>query len=127
MKRFFALIILMMYSIANVGIGVHTHWCGGKISSVKISFSTDHTCSCGPKMEMGCCKNKFVYSKQSVDHLKCANTLINNNKIDIKPVIITQYADFQIQPFVLKEFSQYHAPPFKTKLKLFLVNSIFRI
>ena len=117
----------MLYSIANFGIGVHTHWCGGKISSVKISFSSEHTCGCGPKMEKSCCKNEFIYSKLSNEHLKCAGTIFSSNKIEFQYKVTVQNLEFVLQPFFVKDFSQYHAPPFKTKLSVFLANKVFRI
>ena len=127
MKRFFAIIILILYSIANFGVGVHTHWCGGKISSINISFSSKHTCGCGPKMDKSCCKNEFVYSKLSGEHLKCASSIFNSNKIDFQPKVYILDKEFIHQTFLVIDFSQYHAPPFKTKHSIFLANDVFRI
>ena len=127
MKRALAIFILMLYSIANFGISVHTHWCGGKISSVRISYSLKHTCGCGPKMDIGCCKNGFVYSKLSNEHVKSANNVIQDYKNDLKPIVSLKPIDFSISFIVTRDISNYHAPPFKTKLPVFLSNSVFRI
>ena len=127
MKRILALVILMMYSIANFGFGIHTHWCGGKVSSVNISFITKHTCDCCPKMEKSYCKNEFVYSKLSIEHFKSACSLIQDNNKFVTPFIITQQPDLFQLTFVQNDFSQYHAPPFKTKQNVFLTNRVFLI
>lgn len=59
MKKFFALILTIVYMTASSGVVVNVHYCMGKMASVQMDNSTDNLCKCGVKTSSkGCCHNE---------------------------------------------------------------------
>ena len=59
MKRFFALLLMLLYVIPAIGVNVSMHYCGGELVSVSHKLSEKKKCLCSPnKMKKGCCEDK---------------------------------------------------------------------
>ncbi len=104
------------------------HKCGKKIRAISINAPHKSRCPCGTKMPAGCCKD-FHLSLKIVDSQKESKSILIKASNDFKnfsyPVNLT--ADKTHPHFELFDFSSYHAPPFKIKLPVYLVNSVFLV
>ena len=129
MKKLPALILLIVFLIANSNVAMSMHWCGGRLVSVAIFSGTQHPCKCGQKaMKPDCCKNKTVEIKankeliKSTTHFTLQNSatkilfIVNNIFLSSKQSdIITPYYTFIIHP------------PNKLKTPIFLLDRAFLI
>jgi hypothetical protein len=129
MKKSLSLFIAFFYLVIVSGIVLQLHFCGGKISSVKIAFF-DHsnTCSCGKKsMKKGCCKNQSIAFKIHGDQ-KIASKLIV--PVDYSRSIVLHLPKNILKSLLLHCVSlslNYHSPPPKYSNSLLILNSTFRI
>jgi hypothetical protein len=58
-KRTALFLVTFLYLLASTGVAINVHYCGGKISSVKIGYTTKDGCSCGKKAKKrSCCADK---------------------------------------------------------------------
>lgn len=66
MKKITAIFFLPLFLIANLGVAVSVHWCGGKLDSIDFFSDGKHKCKCGEKaMKLDCCKDKTVQLRAS--------------------------------------------------------------
>lgn len=128
MKRIAILILSILYLIPSVGVAMDLHKCGKKIRAISINAPHKSRCPCGTKMPAGCCKD-FHLSLKIVDsqqESKCILIQAYNHFIQVdRPVNLIlgeTHSHFEIF-----DFSSYHAPPFKIKLPVYLVNSVFLV
>jgi hypothetical protein len=104
------------------------HKCGKKIRAISINAPHKSKCPCGIKMPAGCCKDFHLLIKivDAQQESKCILIQTNNlfKQVDYPEILILgeTYSHFEVF-----DFSSYHAPPFKIKLPVYLVNSVFRI
>ena len=79
-------------------------------------------------MNYGCCKDVHLNVKIT-DAQKTGPSIIVRNATDFKqiytPVALT--IGETVNKIILFDFTFYHAPPFKNKQPVYLMNSIFRI
>ena len=128
MKRIRAIFLLLTFLIANSGMAVTAHYCGGKLSSILFLSFDMHPCKCGKKaMKKNCCKDKTTY-------LKMKNDLAKSNSIVFKtasPKLIFPYLkQFELVPSAQFQYSVsafYHPPPFKPKGPIYLLDRVFLI
>ena len=128
MKRITAIIFLLSFLIANSGIAVNVHYCGGKLSSINFFSSNIHLCKCGKKaMKKNCCKDKTAFLKMKDDLVKTNLTAfkIYTSKLILalpKPIEFVPTAQTQ-----LVVLSLYHPPPFKPKSPIYLLDRVLLI
>ena len=128
MKREAIILVALLYLLPAIGFSINIHWCGNKIKAVNIATLNSSTCSCGKKMPMKCCKNIHQVIKLT-DSQKATSQLIVSNKNLVKLFFgssfqIQQIPNSQVNVF---DFTNYHAPPFKSKLPVYLNCCVFRI
>lgn len=129
MKKFLSIILAVVYLVLVSGITLQLHYCGGKLSSVKVTLvDNNHSCSCGSKtMKKGCCKNQSVYVKVKGDQKSSNNSIIsfdNAKSIALQlPFIIRNLPLVQYSSII----SNYHEPPPRYSNSLLIFNSTFRI
>lgn len=127
MKRFFAIILLILYTISTVGLSAQMHYCGGEISSITINSNYENS-SCG------CEESSDTCSDETDKDDCCTNTKISSNPLDSQqtaispslPVITIKfdYSSYipsnleilhSISHFVFSDYS--HAPPDHSSIK----------
>lgn len=128
MKRILSIFILLLYTLASSGVGIQTHWCGKKISHIKVVFTDKHSCPCGSKkMKADCCKDKIEYLKVTSSHQGSSLSQVN---IQITDLFILSSIFTDCSVFTKSKaynFSQDHAPPLIFKHSLYIENRTIRI
>ena len=128
LKKNLVILFAFIYLIPAIGFSIDLHWCGKKVKIVYVNSSHESRCPCGTNMPFGCCKDVHLTLK-IVDAQKSTDQIIVPCSVDFKQ-ICTYVVPSIVEPFskiVAFDFSNYHAPPFKSKTPVYLTNSIFRI
>ncbi len=128
MKKVTAIFLLLLFLIANSGVAVSLHWCGGKLASIDFFADGEHHCKCGKKpMKPNCCKDKTV-------HLKASDELAKTNHFAFKiatPKFVfalpTQIVVLHSAQHLYAAPDFYHPPPFKPKAPIYLLDRVFLI
>lgn len=61
MKRFFPILLSVLYLLTSVGVGINFHYCLGKLAYVEIMGPVDHCC-CGDAEEVAhCCEDETYF------------------------------------------------------------------
>lgn len=128
MRKLVAILLLFFYLIPAIGLSIDAHWCGKKVKIVSIDSSHEKKCPCSKKMSNGCCSDVHV-SLKLTDSQKIATQVNFPSNSFVKLIAATLPCLISLSPrnnFVFN-FSTYHAPPFKSKEPVFLLNSVIRI
>lgn len=128
MRKVTAIFLLFLFLIANSGMAVSIHYCGGSFASIDFFSGEKHNCPCGEKpMKDNCCEDHATV-------LKASNEVENTNHYILK----TQLPKFEFATFT-KPFTEtslildytisdfYHPPPFKPKNPIYLLDKVFLI
>jgi hypothetical protein len=128
MKRIASIFLLLLFLIANTGMAVTVHYCGGKLSSVDLFSIDKHPCKCGKKtMKKACCKGKTV-------HLKANDELAKTTHFAFK--IATPKFIFALPSQIVVLLSAthftavsdfYYPPPVEPKAPIYLLDRVFLI
>jgi hypothetical protein len=128
MKRITAIFFLLTFLIANTGMAVNVHYCGGKLSSINFFSLDNHPCKCGKKaMKKDCCKDKTTFLKMKDDVVK---SNITTFKITTLKHIISLPNPIEFVPSAqtqLVVLTLYHPPPFKPKAPIYLLDRVLLI
>ena len=66
MKKVTAIFLLFLFLIANSGMVVSVHYCGGSLASIDFFSGEKHNCPCGEKpMKDNCCEDYATILKAS--------------------------------------------------------------
>ena len=129
MRRFTVILFSFLYLIPAIGVSLDLHKCGKQIKIISVNANHKSKCPCGTDMPFGCCKDIHL-SVKIVDSQKCSNSTIIPQSNFFKQVftqtLITLCETCFSQNDVF-DFSNYHAPPFKSKHPVYLTNSVFLI
>jgi hypothetical protein len=128
MKKVLTVLFAAFYLLLATGLNVSAHWCGKKIRFVSIHSAHEKKCPCGKKMRPGCCKDIHAYFKIT-DNQKAASkiALPPNSFAKAFTNIALGKTEKPFRQVEIFDITSYHAPPFKTKLPVYLVSSILRI
>ena len=128
MKKVSAIFLILVFLIANSGVAVSSHWCGGKLASIDFFSDGEHNCKCGNKpMKPNCCKDKTL-------HLKANDNLSKTNHFAFKisvPKFLFVIQTYNFVPhsaqhqYAASDF--YHPPLFKPKALIYLLDRVFLI
>jgi hypothetical protein len=127
-KKVIAIFLLLLFLIANSGVTVSAHWCGGKLATIDFFADGEHNCTCGKQsMKPSCCKDK-TFHLQANDEL--AKTSYFNFKIASPKFLFACTAPIEIatatqHQYLVSDF--YHPPEFKPKTPIYLLDRIFLI
>ena len=107
---------------------MNLHWCGKKVRIVAFDSSHEKRCLCSKKMPAGCCKDVHVKVKLTENHKTASQIVIPVTDFvryfdSFFSVAVPKWAP----QIVVFDFTNYHAPPFKSKQPVYLANSVFRI
>jgi hypothetical protein len=127
MKRFFTLILMLIYITASSGVVLNVHYCMGKVSSVKVDNFSDEVCKCGAAAaEMSCCFSEFKVVKLEDAHkavvvaphieMPVANLPVSLSLIDIAKTLPAT-----------EQRRVIHHPPLTSTLDIYIKNGVFRI
>ncbi|MBC7383257.1 MAG: hypothetical protein H7296_09760 [Bacteroidia bacterium] len=130
MKKIVAILLLFSFFLANSGMAVSMHWCGGKITHISFFSNDSHLCSCKKKekdMKPGCCKDKTAFFK-----LKSEINSPNNHsfKASVFQIIYIHFNQKETAYLSLYKFTNtffYYPPPFKPKVPTYITNGVFII
>lgn len=111
-----------------MGVCVNLHMCGKKIKVVSINDDHKNQCKCGKKMRKGCCKN-ISFSIKLSENQKKVHPILVPQTVSCKVCTLRSSILFSpsMTPIYNSTFSNYHAPPLKTKQAVFLLNNVFLI
>jgi len=110
-KKIIILAILMVYGVASFGVSLNYFYCCGKLKTVSVAIASsiaekpDH---CPMKEKKGCCENKTVSHKLSVD--QNTQSTIFYNTLQLAPAVLPE------PPFLAKEnifYTTLSAPAYK--------------
>ena len=128
MRKLLSALLIFLYILPAVGFSMDIHWCGKKLKLVAFDSPHEKKCPCKKEMPSGCCKDAHV-SVKLADNQKIPTQLTISNKSFIK--IFKAFISFSVPTLkshaLAFDFTRYHAPPYKSKLPVYLANSIFRI
>lgn len=119
---------MVFYLIPSIGFSIDVHWCGKKLKIVSFDAAHEKNCPCSKKRAKGCCKDVHV-SLKLTDSQKTSTEVTSPSNGFVKHLTATIPCLISLSPrhnFVFN-FSRYHAPPFKSKEPVYLLNSVIRI
>ena len=128
MKKILVSILAVFYLTSSVGATVHLHYCMDQLISWSLSKGDGDKCDkCGMKKDGGCCKDEHKFVKNNVDQ-KVAEASIQL----IQMAAVATPAAFIDTPehyfsSLLKEYSKSNAPPRNKGVRIYILNSVFRI
>lgn len=128
MKKVTAILLLLLFLIANSGVAVSLHWCGGKLASIDFFADGEHNCKCGKKaMKPNCCKDKTIHLNASDELAKTSHFAfkIATTKFLFAFLAPTEFVPSAKFKYVVSDF--YHPPPFKPKNPIYLLDRVFLI
>jgi hypothetical protein len=128
-KRIAVLSLLLVYLSTTGGFALSLHFCGTKISNVRINQSSQKPC-CSKETETKpdkCCKDKHIKIKisdqqQTIQAAKIP--AVSNVNLFIIPEGLSNLTS---NPFILASRLDYRGPPVTSDIPLSIQNCIFRI
>ncbi len=76
--------------VATSGMIVHLHYCGEEVESWAVNENAggceDDPCEEGTEQEIGCCKDKVVSSKLTLEQALAAQFKLNTTQVFVLPV-----------------------------------------
>jgi len=129
-KKFVAILFLIIYSCTTVSATIHMHYCMNKYIGASLYHTKEKKCSnCGmdKSKSNGCCKDEHKVVKLKREHQKTGSSydfsVLNN------PVVVPEFI-FHNQvsgPSIITTYSSVHAPPDINGQKLYILNCAFLI
>lgn len=128
MVKILNILFALFYLLVATGFNVSAHRCGKKIRFVSIDSSHEKKCPCGKNMRPGCCKDFHVYLKITGAQKASSQIILSTNSFT-KTLIAVAFQESE-KPFHqvgIFDITNYHAPPYKTKLPFYLAGGILRV
>ena len=127
MKKFFALILTIVYMTASSGVVLNVHYCMGKMSSVRVDNFSEKECKCGMKTSAkGCCHNEVRVVKMTNLHKQAAAASYVFAPITLLPVAVS-LIDISKTYTSDVNIAVANKPPDLASNKVYLSNCVFRI
>jgi hypothetical protein len=132
MKRFFAFILFLIYSVTSIGATVQLHYCMGKLSgwSITLAESNLKECSkCGMEKahsDKGCCHDENKLLKIQDDQ-KANYVSLDILKLSVSAAVSVDQSVACLLPQKKQLPSKSNAPPLIGDLDLCIRNCVFRI
>ena len=127
MKKFFALILTIVYMTASSGVVLNVHYCMGKMSSVRVDNFSEKECKCGMKTSAkGCCHNEVRVVKMTNLHKQAAAASYVFAPITLLPVAVS-LIDISKTYTSDVNFAVANKPPDLASNKVYLSNCVFII
>jgi hypothetical protein len=132
MKRFFAFILLLIYSVTSIGATVQLHYCMGRLSGWSLAFAESHSkeCSkCGMEKthsDKGCCHDENKLLKIQDDQ-KANYVSLEILKLSVATPVIIDRSVTYLLPEKSELLPKTNAPPLINDGDLCIRNCVFRI
>jgi hypothetical protein len=124
-------VILFLFSflLANSGMVVSAHWCGGKLTSISF-FSVRNLCACAKEevaMKPNCCKDQLATFQAGNDLDVTGSSVYKVPGLEIAAIFAPGFeiGMYPLQGSHLREYSS--IPPVHPKHPRYLQNRVFRI
>src|SRR5215510_10536991 len=127
MKRIITVLFAAIYLLLAMGVNVNAHWCGKKIRFVSFAAPHEKKCPCGKKMNPGCCKDVHAYFKITDTQKAASKIVLPPNSFSTITAAVSEQHETIYQRVDVFDITSYHAPPFKTKLPVYLAGSVLRV
>lgn len=127
MKKLITIGILLFYTAFSFGVTISTHFCKGKLSSVKVGLVGGEACKCGSKMKKGCCSKSSVTLKIKANQQKAAELKVAASALPIF-VFFDERPIFEFPEVIIKDvaFNDIRPPNLSAK-DLNIIHQLFRI
>jgi hypothetical protein len=112
MKKAIAIILSSFYLLLSIGATVDVHYCGGKVSSVKV-YASSHDCCCAKvsKSEMmDCCKDESTLVQLDGEQFQPSNSTIEVDFITLLSSINNNFQCIELSHDE-NEFETHNLPP----------------
>jgi hypothetical protein len=133
MKRFFAFILVLIYSVTTVGATVQLHYCMGKLSGWSLAWTEAKSkeCSkCGMEKtessDKGCCHDESRLLKVRDDQ-KANYLSLEIYNIAVAAPVFTNHTIAYSLPEIDGLLPQSNAPPRSSGTEICIFNCVFRI
>ena len=130
MKRLFAFILLLIYSVTSIGATVQLHYCMGKLSGWSLSWTQSKECSkCGMEKahsDKGCCHDENKLLKIQDDQ-KANYLSLEISKLSVAAPITVDHSVTYLVPEKNELLPKIKAPPLIGDFDLCIRNCVFRI
>lgn len=127
MKKFFALILTVVYMAASSGVVVNVHYCMGKMASVRVDNFSGNQCKCGMKTSAkGCCHNEVKVVKMTNLHKQSVAASYVFAPITLLPVAVSLIGISKTYTSDVN-FAVANKPPDLASNKVYLSNCVFII
>jgi hypothetical protein len=126
MKKFFAVIVAIVYLSSTVGATVHLHYCMDKLVNWSLNDEGNTCKNCGMEKDGGCCKDEQKFFKNNLDQSLIGTTQLLQAPAIGRPVLFTDVP--QSGAFtLLNAYTITHAPPGDGGGDILIHNCVFRI
>lgn len=128
-RQIAVIFLLFIHLLFSIGVAISTHYCAGKITSVKLSLLAEHKCPCGKKpMKKDCCKEEAKTFKIKNEQQKAYQfTLKIFQAFTSQPLFSNDCKSYNPQPLTLNRYLCFGHPPDNTKSPLYIQHRVFRI
>jgi len=126
MKKFFAVILTIIYLSSSVGATVHLHYCMDRLVSWSLNDEGNTCKNCGMEKDGGCCKDEQKFFKNNLDQSVIGEIqLLQAPTIDnlVSSIGIAENLSYSL----INGYLSGHAPPIHSGVEILIRNSVFRI
>jgi hypothetical protein len=111
-KKVSTLLLLFLFLLANSGMAVNIHWCGGKLSSVELNIDKKSKCECGKKtMKPNCCEDSSFHLKASNEYSKATYECNLKQPIVKVAFLLNFYRSITFTSVLTLQQHQFEFPP----------------
>lgn len=126
-KRVSVLTVLMLYLATALGFALNLHYCGNKISSVKLNAPLKQPGHNAMSCKMKCCKDKHLLVKVKDAHQAAPASILSKIfAIDLPRLPFEDYI-LSAQKALVEEFFDRGPPNAKADTAIYLRNCLFRL
>ncbi len=129
MKKLFVIILAFLHLSASAGVGLHMHYCMGKLADWDLSQKASRVCgTCGMEKsgKNDCCKDEYKFVKSSNDQ-KAAESAFELMQLASIALPATVFQTLTVDLTSVSEaYPISHAPP-NTRPAAYIRNCVFRI
>ncbi len=127
MKKYFIILLLLVYGLSSTGMSVHLHYCCGQLDDITFSAVHQYGCSKDSEDKPGpCCNSKQIELKLKADQEPAAQWVQSAKEIKAPAPEAGPVVFFIKQPVPVIEQAT-GPPPVPLSLPLFIQNCVFRI
>lgn len=125
MRQFFSIALVIIYFLLSAGLQLRTHYCHGKLESVKVLVEADKCCCGDNEMKSNCCSDEILSFEADMDYHLTTESRISIDHYQIITKILVSFIDNTIEAEENKfDKRDFESPP-TPKQPIWLLNSSF--